>query len=64
MRQQNFSVQVFLLHNLCLHTPLLRSEGLPMSWNFQQTHPVIKYDNWCQSSLDFPDLNPNSDDIM
>ena len=35
-----------------------------MSWNFQKIHPVIKDDNWCQSWLHFPDLNPNFDDII
>ena len=44
--------------------PLLRPEGSPMSWNFQQIYPIIKDDNWCQSWLDFSDLNPNSDDII
>ena len=44
MGKQTLSVQTFLFHNLCLHTPLLRSEGPPMSWNFQQVHPVTKDD--------------------
>ena len=45
-----------LLHNL--HTPLLKFEDPLMSWNVQQIYPVIKDDNWCQSWLDFLDLNP------
>ena len=35
-----------------------------MSGNFQQIHPVITNDNWCQSWSYFPELNPNSDYII
>lgn len=35
-----------------------------MWWNFHQITPVNQTDNWCQSFLDFSDLNPNSDDTM
>ena len=52
----NSSVQIFLRHNLSLYTPLLRSEGPPLTQNFQQIHPVIKYDNWCPSYLLFKSL--------
>ena len=40
-----------MFYNLSFHTPLLRSENPPMSWNFQHIHPVIKGSNWCQSCL-------------
>ena len=53
-----------MLHALCLHAPSLRSEGPPLSWNFQQIYPVIKNDNYCQAWFRFPELNHNFDDLI
>ena len=44
-------------------TTILRT---PMSWIFNAAinfHPVFKDDNWCQSWLEFPDLNSDFDNI-
>ena len=41
----------------CFDTSLLRSEGPPISKNFQQIHPVIQDDNWSQLWLPFNNLN-------
>ena len=62
--QKSLKMCGHLLWMVPLHTPLLRSEGPLVLWNFEQINSIIKDDNWCQSWLDFSDLNPNFDDII
>ena len=62
-REINYFCVNLLASYLVLHTLSLRSEDSIISWNFQQIYTVIKDGNWCQSLLNFPDLNPSFDDI-
>ena len=45
--QSTLAVYIFLLYDLCVRTPSLRSSGPTSSWNcnFHKMHPVIIDDN-------------------